>query len=222
MAPSISSAYAALQDISKKANFTVKGDIGEEIVLALARKYQKKYSSIVIHSYKYPYAVRKNGEPHIGNIKLTEKGEFYNETSESYEDEIDVLLITDYRIFIFEVKARTGKWVVTDDWITQNNKYEEKSPVCQVEKHARHFYHQIYEWIPNGRPEYIIPVLIFVDKATIDDSRSESELDYINITIADRFSKLVKEKDTPLEYAIDKEKLVTYLRKIGTLNKLYV
>lgn len=192
-----------------------KGELGENISLALAQKYTSgRDDCIILHSYKYPYYVDEFEEVLPGNIKYIDK-EFKTLQKESYSDEIDLVIITAYRIFAIEVKARVGKWLIYDHWAKQNSKMVDKSPVAQAEKHARHLYATIHEYIPDGNPKYIIPVVVYVDKSEIKDTRSKEFKNYVAVCTADTFIKKLKMLENPLKYNIETKELLEFMMEVG-------
>lgn len=197
-----------------------KGDAGEEILVSLAREYQEDQDCVILWSYTYPYASNRDSVMYTGNIKLHD-GKFIQLTKEGYNDEIDLVIITSYRIFVVECKARSGKWLVYDHWAKQNNKDVDKSPITQCEKHARHFYHSIFRCIPDGKPEYIVPITAFVDRCVLTDKRSKKYRDYIKVCIANTFKKVMREYDKPGDYKLCGEEILKQMLEIGTARKVY-
>lgn len=215
---SIKDAYATLNKCRTVAKD--KGDAGEQILISLAKDYQKIHKCTILWSYSYPYQSDRDGITYTGNIKKHD-GKYEELTKEGYNDEIDVVIITDYRIFVVECKARSGKWVLYDHWARQNGSDVDKSPITQCEKHARHLYHLIHEWIPDGKPEYITPITAFVDKCELTDKRGKPYRKYIQVSIANNFKRLIKFNDTPLEYRIIVNKLVNYMLQHGEAKRVY-
>ena len=214
---SIAEAYATLNKCRTVAKD--KGDAGEEILMALAKEYQEDYPCVILWSYSYPYSSNRNGQLYTGNIKL-QNGEFIELTKEGYNDEIDLVIVTNYRVFVIECKARSGTWVLYDHWAKQNSVDVDKSPISQCEKHARHLYPLIYEYLPDGKPEYIVPLTVFVDKCKLTDKRGAFDRKYIKATIANKFKSVLQANDTPLEYQIDIKHLVDFMLQKGTVRKL--
>lgn len=216
---SINLAYKKLNSV--RGDYKKKGNAGEDIALAIARKFQKKIDCTIFHSYSYPYQIRENGIPYPGNLFWLD-GKYEHKSDASFPDEIDVLVITNLRIFAIEVKARTGKWNIDDEWISQNNKREEKSIIVQAEKHARHLYHFLVELIPEGVEDYIVPVVVFVDKAKIIDKRSYEFKDNVNVIIANTMLQWMYDNNTPLKYALDRKRIIKYLKEnCSKYDKLY-
>lgn len=192
-----------------------KGEAGEEISLALAQKYIRgRNDCTILHSYKYPYYVDEFEEVLTGNIKY-EDGKYKTLQKESYNDEIDLVIITSYRIFVVEVKARVGKWLIYDHWAKQNSKVIDKSPITQAEKHARHLYATIHEYLPDGDPRYIIPVVVYVDKSEIKDTRSKEFKNYVTVCTANNFIKKLRLLENPLKYNIDTKELIDFMKEVG-------
>lgn len=193
----------------------VKGDAGEKILVALAQQFTKNRSDCtIIHSYKYPYYVDEFGEVIKGNIKY-EDGEYKLLQKDGYNDEIDLVIITAYRMFAIECKARTGRWDIFNHWAKQNSKMVDKSPICQAEKHARHLYASLHEVIPHGNPKYIIPITVFVDRCKVSDKRSKDFKSYVNVCNANTFIHKLKMLDNPLQYNLDTAEIIDYMMQIG-------
>lgn len=214
----IKDAYNILN--KNRKDFKMKGESGELIALSITKEFQKKVDCIILHSYKYRYVTNDYGVPYEGNIKL-EDGEFIGITDASYTDEIDLLIITKYRVFVVEVKARSGRWLIEDHWIKQNGKKEDKSPLAQDEKHCRHLYHHCYEYLPLGHENYIVPVVLFVDRADILDKRCPDMRVYIPVEIANRYLDFLIEHNSPLKYAINTERLLEFLLNNGECDGIY-
>ena len=193
----------------------VKGEAGEKILLALAQQFTKNRTDCtIIHSYKYPYYVTEFNEVLWGNIKY-EDGEYRRIQKEGYTDEIDLVIITAYRIFAIECKARVGRWDLFDPWAKQNSKMVDKSPIAQAEKHARHLYASIHELIPDGNPSYVIPLTVFVDKCKVSDKRSREFRSYVHMCTANTFVEKLKMLENPLEYNLETREIIDYMMEIG-------
>lgn len=201
------------RDIAKK-----KGDMGEEAVRQLLLEYSKIRGGFIFLSYMYPYQSNSKNQNYPGNLHWdSETNTFkdFNGQGKSYKDEVDIVYITPNRIFLIEVKARGGTWKLYDHWSTQNSRIQDKCPVMQSEKHARHFYHLISEVIPDGDPDYIIPILVFVDESKIKDMRQKEQQQYIHVCILNTFMETIQKLDKPKDYLIDIVKLKKYLNKQG-------
>ena len=194
---------------------TKKGETGEDIALQIVRRFAKTNKCVIIHSYKYNLQYKSDGSVLPGNIKYID-GEYVEFTDASYIDEIDLLVLTPKAIIPIEVKARTGVWRAFDDWIKHNNKMEEKSPITQAEKHARHLCALVHEYLPNGDIEYIKPVVVFVDKARVIDGRSDQRKKYIKVTIADFLRSELIKLNKKGDYLINMDLLLEYLMEVGT------
>lgn len=210
----------SVEDALKKMNANrlvhkEKGDFGEQAIIAIVRSYQELAGGTIIHSFRYPYATNRQNVPYPGNIHL-DNGDFVEVKSKmALQDEIDVVYITKYRIFSIECKARGGTWRLENKWCSQNGRPVDKSPLAQAEKHVRHLYHSIYEYLPDGNPNYIIPLTVFVDKARVLDSRNDQQKVYIPIAIADILKQRIKDCDSPLKYSLDTEGILAKMLKIG-------
>ena len=177
-----------------------KGALGEDAVWEVLAERPGK--CLLYHSLRYPYQTDRSGICYLGNIKY-ENGQFFDITSEDTEDEIDCVYITPYRIFLIEVKSYRAKRIdIYDHWINRGNEPMDKSPVTQAEKHARHFYHATYEYIPDGKTEYIVPVVCFVDKTILRDARDEYFQRYIPVCTLNSLNKVIQTYNKPLKYGI--------------------
>jgi len=182
-----------------------KGEIGEAAAFQILTLYKNRIGRrcVIIQSYAYPYA--SNIE---GNIKLTTEGGFIHEPGKAgTDDEIDIVMITDHRIFLIEVKAYSGQIKVNDIWTHHANQWDEKSPICQAEKHGRHFYHSFFDVLPDGRHEYIKLVTVFTGLCVVEDMRTKNK-EYIPIAIANDVNKIISMYDVPGEYSIDVDAVI--------------
>jgi hypothetical protein len=193
-----------------------KGTFGEQAVIAVVQEYQGIRGGTIIHSFMYKYASNRQGINYPGNIHREADGSF--KTIDGYSntnDEIDIVYITPYRIFAIEAKARSGTWKIDDLWCLQQSTPVDKSPLAQAEKHARHLYHSIYEYLPDGNPNYIVPMTVFVDKARVMDSRSSDQKFYLPVTIVNTLKKKIRDYDTPLKYELDTVGLMKKMMLMG-------
>lgn len=197
-----------------------KGDFGEEAVLDLLKKYASKFGGIVYHSYTYPLAIdNRSGKPFWGNVKAID-GRYKDFSNATYPDEIDCILVTTNRIFPIEVKAYRRTMRITDLDLWKGEEREEKNPVMQCEKHARHLYHTIYNELPDGDPGYIVPILVFVDKCSIRDERSPEFKKHINICVLNSLIKTIQELDKPGQFLLSKTQLDAKMLKVKTSGKV--
>lgn len=210
---------SALKQMNENRSvYKEKGNFGEMALLAILQNYQDKRGGVIFHSMKYPYTTDRQGIPYPGNINRDEDtGEFYEVGNglNSF-DEIDLLYINEYRVFAIEAKARAGTWKLFDYWSTQNGTMNKKSPVSQTEKHCRHLYHTIYDLLPDGNPQYIVPMAVFVDEAKVLDDRSDVQKHYIPVAIMDLFKDRIKKYDTPLKYGLNTHMIIQRLKEVGT------
>lgn len=177
-----------------------KGDIGEAAALQILMLYKNRIGRrcVIIQSFAYPYV--SNIE---GNIKLTPDGGFIHEPGKAgTDDEIDIVMITEHRIFLIEVKAYSGKIMVNDIWTHHANQWDEKSAICQAEKHGRHFYHSFYDVLPDGEHGYIKLLTVFTGSCVVEDSRTRNK-EYIPIAIANDMNRIISMFDKPGKFYID-------------------
>lgn len=203
-----------------RAVYKKKGDLGEEAVRRLLVDYKGKRGGVIFLSYTYPYQSDFHSKPYPGNlIWQPDQKKFRSVDSVAnrvIKDEIDLLYVTSNRIFAIEVKARSGKWDIYDHWCKQSSNIQDKSPIAQTEKHARHLYHLLHEVIPDGNPDYIVPLTVFVDEAVIKDTRSEEMKEYIPVCILNNFIDTLMKYDKPKNYTIDLNKVRKTLKQKGS------
>jgi hypothetical protein len=181
-----------------------KGDAGEDAVLNLCLDMQPKLGGLLYQSFSYPYQSNRDGKNYLGNIKFENKILVdYTDTKRTLHDEIDVLYVTDYRVFAIEVKAYHAKIRVYDNWVDKNGTPVDKSPVAQAEKHARHLYHALHSVLPEGNPNYIVPICCFVDRCELKDDRNIDMQYYVPVSILNNFKKTFLSRNQPLDYNLD-------------------
>ena len=206
--PTINSILGEMRKAGKVSDWKDKGNAGEQAVLQICLDLQRKIGGLVYHSYQYPYQTDPSGKVYTGNIKL-ENGKYveYTESTRALVDEIDVLYVTDYRVFVIEVKAYHAKIDVYDHWVKKNGTPVDKSPVLQTEKHCRHLYHALSPVLPDGKPNYIVPLCCFVDRCTVNDTRSPEFENYIELCILNNLKSTIMSLNTPLEYNLDLDEI---------------
>lgn len=183
-----------------------KGIYGEDTVFTICENMYLEYGGILYHSYSY-----KTDSRLPGNIK--KNNGLYLENLGSMT-EIDVLLITPFRIFPIEVKAYKADTITLTDDGMSGATHNEKSPVHQNEMHCRHLLSGITLGIPDGDPRYIVPIVVFVDNAKILDKRTKVQRDYIKVTILNNLYSMLIKYNKPMKYRIDLDVLQSYLKKI--------
>lgn len=217
MAKNINSILKTMRAEGKLQNMKGKGDAGEDAVLQLILERHRHTGGLVFQSFKYPYQQNRQGKTYLGNIKL-EDGKYVEYTDAKngriLEDEIDILYITPYRIIPIEVKAYHANLKVYDNWMDKQGTPVDKSPITQAEKHARHLYHALVDVIPDGRPEYIRPIVCFVDRCKLDDRREN--IQYLPCCILNNLKKTVIGVNSPLRYNLDIEHIHRKLKEIQT------
>ena len=173
-------------------------------MLQVCLELQRKIGGLIYHSYQYPYQSDTSGKIYTGNIKL-ENGKYveYTESKRALEDEIDVLFVTDYRVFVIEVKSYHAKIEIYDHWLKKNGTEVDKSPILQTEKHCRHLYHAISYVLPDGNPNYIVPLCCFVDRCTVTDNRSTEFERYIPICIVNNLKSSLRRVNTKVDYNLE-------------------
>lgn len=212
---SINDVLGKMRKAGKVQDMKEKGDLGEEAVLSLCYdRKQRSGTGLLYQSFMYPYQSDRNGVVYTGNIKF-ENDAFVEYTDGGINDEIDVLYITPYRIFVIEVKSYGArKLEVYDHWFNYNGTPVDKSPIVQAEKHARHLYHAIFDVLPDGNPLYIVPIVCFVDRCKLLDDREEYFRNYIPVTILNTFLSTIERNNKPLEYNLDLEQIARKLDEV--------
>lgn len=206
---SLSSAVNSTLKQMKQHTSTDKGSFGEVAVFKICEEFYQKQGGILYHSYSYKTA---NGVE--GNLKIKD-GELKLENTGG-TTEIDVLLVTPYALFPIEVKAYKSKKITLTDRAIDGCLVTDKSPVHQNEMHARHLYEHIFKCIPNGNPEYIKPIVTFVDECTVVDNRSNLQKDYIYVSTLNTLSNLLKYMSKPMEFKLDLDAVDKALREVCT------
>jgi hypothetical protein len=183
-----------------------KGTPGEQAVFSICEEIYQRCGGLLYHSYAYKC------DPDLpGNIKKGENGHLFVERTGSFT-ELDVLLITPYRVFPIEVKAyRAREIILTDDGMS-GAAHNDKSPVHQNEMHCRHLYPHLYKVLPKGETKYIIPMVCFVDKCTIRDNRSTEQRDYIKMTVLNTLGKDIMQLNRPGEYLLNLQTISQVLK----------
>lgn len=211
----INKALEKMRAAGKFKDMKEKGEAGEEAVLQVCYdRLQNKGRGLLFQSFTYPYQTNRAGVCYTGNV-MYENEVFVDYSSDSINDEIDVLYITPYRIFAIEVKSYHAKHLyVYDHWFNRNSTPVDKSPIAQAEKHARHLYHALHPVIPDGDSRYIVPVVCFVDRCTVHDDRSDEMKEYIPVCILNNLKSTLVRLDAPLEYDIDLQSVERKLNEI--------
>lgn len=222
--PTVDDILAQMRNAGKVMDVKAKGDLGEDAVLDLCLGIKRSCNGILVQSFSYPYASNAQGKNYTGNIKL-EGGKYVEYTEGNLTDEIDILLVTNFRIFPIEVKSYKANIRVYDHWMDRDNNGPsvpkgmqpvDKSPIAQAEKHARHLYHQIYEVLPDGQPAYIVPIVCFVDRCTVNDDRCAVNQKYLPVSILNTLRQTIFQYNTPLKYGLDLEAVKRKLNAIKT------
>lgn len=174
-----------------------KGEYGEEAIFKICESLYQTQGGILYHSYTY-----KTNPDKAGNIKVSPQGNLMIENLGN-STEIDILYVTKYRVFPIEVKAYKAKEIIlTDDRISGCYKVD-KSPIHQNEMHCRHLYPWIYQCLPNGESDYILPIVVFVDKCKLRDQRSDWQKSYVYKSILDTFLKTIVALNAPGDKALN-------------------
>ena len=195
---------------------TEKGSFGEEAVFKICEQFYQTQGGILYHSYTY-----KTDETKQGNIKRSESGNLFVENVGGYT-EIDILLITPYKVFPIEVKAYRAKEIIlTDDAIAGCYKTD-KSPVHQNEMHCRHLYSTLFRGLPEGNTDFVVPIVCFVDKCKVIDRRSQEQKDYIYVTVLSTLKKFIKQMNYPDGCILDLNLIQRLLMEIEVSNEKHL
>lgn len=175
-----------------------KGSPGEYAVLKICEQFYNKYGGILIWSYSY-----KVDKTQAGNIKLNRDTNKHYLENLGNSTEIDILYVSPTKIFPIEVKSYKSKSMkLYDDRIDGVFK-DDKHPVHQNEMHCRHLYSFMYRALPEGCTDYIVPLVVFVDEADIEDNRSEWQKSYIMVRTLNDLEETIETYNYPLDYRLD-------------------
>ena len=178
-----------------QARSSDKGSYGEDAAFMVCEEIYQKYGGILIHSYEY---TTEPGLP--GNIKRNGSGH-YVERLGGYT-EIDVLLVTPFRVFPIEVKAYRANTITIYNEGMSGAAHNDKSPVHQNEMHCRHLYPKIFAGLPSGHSNFICPIVVFVDKTKVVDKRSDDQKMYIKVTILNQLKAVLENNCIPIDNTI--------------------
>ena len=174
-----------------------KGSFGEKAVFKVCEELYQNNGGLLYHSYSY-----KTDPTKAGNIKKNEQGVLFIENV-GKTTEIDVLFVTNNKIFVLEVKAYKAKEIILTDKAITGCYITDKSPVHQNEMHCRHLYPAVLRAVPEGDVKFIEPIVVFVDKCRLIDKRSDRQKSYINVTVLDQLKGTLQRLNRPLDYLID-------------------
>lgn len=194
---------------------TEKGSYGEQAVFAICEEFYQQQGGILIHSYSYKV------DPNLpGNIKY-HNGLYIENLGTSTE--IDVLYVSKYRVFPIEVKTYKAKQItLTDDRIA-GCAVTDKSPVHQNEMHARHLYSTIFRGLQKGDPNFIVPIVCFVDKVDrVVDNRSDWQKNYIKLSVLNTIKDLIAQCNQPLGYQLNLTLMEKLLRESMMSNEKFL
>lgn len=211
------SLLAKMRAAGKVQDMSSKGEYGETAALQVCLdRRDKQGCGLLYHSFVYPYQTTRSGVCYTGNV-VYQNEHFIEFTKDTISDEIDILYVTPYRIFPIEVKSYGNtKLNIYDFWFNRGSTPVEKSPIAQAEKHARHLYHAITSVLPDGNPDYIKPIVCFVDKCKVHDERSAEQQEYIPVSILNTLRATLNKYSVPLEYNLDLDAIATKLNQIKT------
>lgn len=209
---SVNSLLGKMRDSSQ----TGKGTYGEQAVFKICEQFYQKEGGILIHSYSY-----KVDKEQKGNIKRGENGQLYVENLGDYT-EIDVLYVSKFRVFPIEVKAYRAKEIRFDDAGIYGCFKTDKSPVHQNEMHCRHLYPHIFRALPEGKTDYIVPLVCMVDKCNIIDERLDWQRDYIKLCVLNNLEETIRANNTPLNYRLNLQDMNNILKEAMIKEEKYL
>jgi hypothetical protein len=187
-----------------------KGTTAEMGVVKICEEFYQEYGGILYHSYTY-----KVDKDLQGNIKRNDNGNLYVENLGA-TTEIDILLVTPFRVFPIEAKAyRTKKITFTDDGVS-GCAVTNKSPIHQHEMHCRHLYSHIFKSLPDGDTSYIVPIVCMIDKAQLEDKRSSWQKDYIKLCTINSLREVLIKYNVPGKYMLDLKSIDMTLKEAST------
>lgn len=209
---SVNSLLGKMRDSSQ----TGKGTYGEQAVFKICEQFYQREGGILIHSYSY-----KVDKEQKGNIKRGENGQLYVENLGDYT-EIDVLYVSKFRVFPIEVKAYRAKEIRFDDAGIYGCFKTDKSPVHQNEMHCRHLYPHIFRALPEGKTDYIVPLVCMVDKCNIIDERLDWQRDYIKLCVLNNLEETIRANNTPLNYRLNLQDMNNILKEVMIKEEKYL
>lgn len=209
---------ANMRSVSKAGDYIAKGALGEQALIEVIKDYTRCNGGVMFQSVKYPYAHKHDNTIAGGNLKWEDGKIVSYETGGGRElvDECDVVLITDRRIFILEAKSYSQTTLIITPYWTFSSKKKcpenplgavEKCLMSQTEKHARHFYNTFWEFLPEGYPDYIVPILVSIDKSKIQNQQDEYPVAVLN-----NVNYVIGELDKYLKYSLNVAKIVDAMR----------
>lgn len=209
---SVNSLLSKMRDSSQ----TGKGTYGEQAVFKICEQFYQREGGILIHSYSY-----KVDKEQKGNIKRGENGQLYVENLGDYT-EIDVLYVSKFRVFPIEVKAYRAKEIRFDDAGIYGCFKTDKSPIHQNEMHCRHLYPHIFRALPEGKTDYIVPLVCMVDKCNIIDERLDWQRDYIKLCVLNNLEETIRANNTPLKYRLNLQDMNNILKEAMIKEEKYL
>lgn len=214
----VDSHMAEMVAMGKMGDYKAKGNAGEAAVMDILHDYRNRRGGLLYQGFMYPYASDRSGKLYLGNIFWNSETQSFSDITRNANDEIDVLFVSNYRVFAIEVKSyHIKKAVLTNQWMTREGKKVDKSPTAQAEKHARHLYHHLYEVLPDGDPRYIVPLVCFVDRVEkeFDDQRDAEHQFYMPVCPINMLQSTILERDSSdTGYTLDLDAIEKKLKSI--------
>ncbi|MDR1523254.1 MAG: NERD domain-containing protein [Endomicrobium sp.] len=216
---SVNTILKQMRQAGRLQDIRAKGDLGEDAALAVVHSYYNKKGCLLYKGFTYKYASDKRSKSYIGNVFLQQDGSYTAISEKSLSDEIDILYISNYRIFPIEIKSYHAKLDLTVKYLKKNGVIQygvsgHKNPIWQSEKHARHLYHRLYDVIPDGEPRYIQPIVCFTDRCELHDERSDEHKFYLPCVILNTLKQCLCDFDVPQKYRLNIAEIEKKLEKI--------
>lgn len=189
-----------------------RGEIGEKAVTRLGVYWASNYKDHLWQSsYIFPQGI-------ISPTTNSEEAEPVTE--------IDLLIVTPYRIFVIEIKTVYGRLkiyensemeITTDGNFTEE--FESKNYFQQNEMHARHLYYHLHQALPDGSHKYLVPLVVVAGKMSYIDSRPDELQEQYPITTASNLYSELERLNTPLDNLLDLNKIKGILSRIRVKDK---
>lgn len=203
----------------RKSDVKAKGELGELACMLVLEDYASQLNKYALfNSYTFLTDPTIPGNLFIDGDSLTIKkdGKVNNMT----HTEIDVVLLTEFRIFVIEVKSYKAKKIVVTDKSIKGVMSRKKSPIHQNEMHCRQLYPKIAKALPYGDPSYLTQVTCFVDNAKVVVECSDFVREYSNVSILNSLRRIVSENNTPINSArLDIQSVYNAIKNAGSQQK---
>lgn len=189
-----------------------RGEKGEVLILELVKYWSSRYEgSFIKDSFIFPQSPNL---PTTGTVE------------EEPVTEIDILLVTPYRIFVIEVKTIYGNMRVYRDHnieIIRKGKFQEqfesKNYFRQNEMHCRHLYYHLQGLLPDGNPDYIQPLIVMTGKMKFEDLRSNPAKVKYPLFITNKLIPMLIKYNEPNQCLLDLKRINRKLNSLQVFDK---